>query len=557
MRRLLSIVLLLAATQAVGCSAQETGVSGGDTGEPEEVQLRILAINDFHGNIATSSDAFGGVGRADYLAANIAAARAEVENSVFVSAGDLIGASPLISALFHDEPTIEAMNLMGLDLNGVGNHEFDEGPVELLRMQQGGPHPEAEDVDGEPFRGADFQFLAANVIDDGTGSTIFPPYAVHEFQGIKVAFIGLTLEGTPRIVARSGVAGLSFHDEADTVNSLVPRLQEEGIQAIVVLLHQGGFSDGGQNDCGAGLDGPVVEVTARLDPAVDLVIAGHTHDEFICEIGGKWVTMADNAGRLFTVIDATLRRSTGDITVQTAKNLPNSQAGITPVPALTALIDKYDGLSAPRANAVVGIVSADITRQQNEAGESALGDVIADAHLAATRDANASNAVVAFMNPGGIRDSIRYARSGTEAEGELTYGDAFAVHPFANSLVTMTLTGAQIDALLEQQFNDSESGYGNILQVSAGFTYTWDAAAPVGSRVDASSIAIKGAVVEPDGRYRVTVNGYLADGGSGFSVLEKGTERIGGEIDLDALVAYFARAGAVAPGAQDRITRLN
>ena len=419
---------------------------------------------------------------------------------MFVSAGDLIGASPLISALFHDEPTIHAMNLMGLDFNGVGNHEFDEGPVELLRMQQGGLHPQAGDMDGEPFQDADFQFLAANVIDDRTGSAIFPPYAVRDFQGIRVAFIGLTLEGTPRIVARSGVAGLSFLDEADTVNSLVPRLQEEGIQAVVVLLHEGGFSDGSQNDCGAGLDGPVVEVAERLDQAVDLVIAGHTHDEFICEIGGKWVTMADNAGRLFTVIDATLSRSTGDLTVQTARNVPNSQAGVTPVPALTALIDRYDRLSAPRANAVVGVVTADITRQQNEAGESALGDVIADAHLAATKGADDGNAVVAFMNQGGIRDNIRFAGSGTEADGELTYGEAFAVNPFGNSLVTMTLTGAQIDALLEQQFNDSDTGYGNILQVSAGFSYTWDAAAPVGSRVNASSIAIDGAAIEPDGR---------------------------------------------------------
>ena len=557
MKPLLSILLLLAATLAFGCSARETGVSGGYTDEPQEVQLRILAINDFHGNISTTSDAFGGVGRADYLAANIAAARAGAENSVFVSAGDLIGGSPLISALFHDEPTIEAMNLMGLDFNGVGNHEFDEGPVELLRMQQGGHRPEADGMDGEPFQGADFQFLAANVIDDRTGSTIFPSYAVRDFQGIKVAFIGLTLEGTPLIVARSGVTGLSFLDEADTVNSLVPRLQEEGIQAIVVLLHEGGFSYGGQNDCGAGLDGPVVEVTARLDQAVDLVIAGHTHDEFICEIGGKWVTMADNAGRLFTVIDATLSRSTGDLTVQTARNLPNSQAGITPVPALTALIDRYDRLSAPRANAVVGVVTADITRQQNEAGESALGDVIADAHLAATRGVNVGNAVVAFTNSGGIRDNILFARSGTEADGELTYGEAFGVQPFGNSLVTMTLTGAQIDALLEQQFDDSDTGYGNILQVSAGFSYTWDAAAPVGSRVNASSIGIDGAAIEPDGRYRVAVNSFLADGGSGFSVLEEGSERTGGEIDVDALVAYFARAGAVAPGAEDRITRLN
>ena len=557
MRRLLSVVLLLAATLAIGCSYRETSVSGGDTPEPQEVKLRILAINDFHGNIATSSDAFGSVGRVDYLAANIAAARAEAEYSVFVSAGDLIGASPLISALFHDEPTIEAMNLMGLDFNGVGNHEFDEGPGELSRMQQGGPHPEADDMDGEPFHGADFQFLAANVIDDRTGSAIFPPYAVRDFQGIKVAFIGLTLEGTPRIVARSGVTGLSFLDEAETVNSLVPLLQEEGIEAMVVLLHQGGFSDGGRNDCGAGLDGPVAEVIARLDQAVDLVIAGHTNDEFVCEIDGKWVTMADNGGRLFTVIDATLSRSTGDLTVQTAMNLPNSQVGVTPVPALTDLIDRYDRLSAPRANAVVGVVSADITRQQNEAGESALGDVIADAHLAATRGVDDGNAVAAFTNPGGIRDNIRFARSGTEADGELTYGEAFSVQPFGNSLVTMTLTGAQIDALLEQQFDNSDTGYGNMLQVSAGFRYTWDAAAPVGSRVNESGIAIDGVAIEPGGRYRVAVNGYLADGGSGFSVLEEGTDRTGGEVDLDALVAYFAQDGVVPPGAQDRITRLN
>ena len=287
------------------------------------------------------------------------------------------------------------------------------------------------------------------------------------------------------------------------------------------------------------------------------MIAGHTNDEFVCEINGKWVTMADNAGRLFTVVDATLSRSTGDLTVQTARNLPNSQAGVTPVPALAALIDRYDRLSAPRANAVVGVVAADITRQQNEAGEPALGDVIADAHLAATRSVDAGNAVVAFMNPGGIRDNIRFAKSGAEADGELTYGEAFAVHPFGNSLVTMTLTGAQIDALLEQQFDDADTGYGNMLQVSAGFSYTWDAAAPVESRVNASSIAIDGVAIEPDECYRVAVNSYLADGGSGFSVLEGGSERTGGEIDVDALIDYFAKAGAVAPGEQDRITRLN
>ncbi len=523
---------------------------------PDEVQLRMLAINDFHGHIASSSDSFGGVGRADYLAANVAAVRAEVENSIFVSAGDLIGASPLISALFHDEPTIEAMNLMGLDINGVGNHEFDDGRAELARMQQGGSHPESEDGDGEPFQGADFQFLAANVFDE-TGNTIFPAYEVRDFQGIKVAFIGMTLEGTPGIVARGRVAGLSFLDEAETVNSLVPGLREQGIEAIVVLLHHGGFSDGGKDDCGTGLDGPVAEVVSALDPAVDLVIAGHTNDEFVCEIDGKWVTMADTAGRLFTVIDATLDLQTRDLTVQSAVNVPNSQDGVTPVPALTALIDKYERLVAPRANAVVGTVTADISREQNDAGESALGDVLADAHLAATSSPDTGNAVVAFMNPGGIRDEITFASSGPEADGELTYGEAFSVHPFGNSMVTMTLIGSQIDTLLEQQFRDEGTGYGNMLQPSAGFRYAWDPAAPLGSKVDLSSIAIQGVPITPDGSYRVTVNSYLAGGGSGFSVLLEGTERVGGDVDVDALVAYFAGNAVVAPGPQDRITRLN
>ena len=244
---------------------------------------------------------------------------------MFVSAGDLIGGSPLISALFHDEPTILAMNLMGLDFNGVGNHEFDEGPAELSRMRQGGSHPNTDDTDDETFKGADFQFLAANVVDDRTGDTLFPPYEIRDFQGIKVAFIGMTLQGTPGIVARNGVTGLTFLDEAETVNALVPQLREQGIEALVVLVHEGGFSDGGMNDCGAGLEGPIAKVVARLDPAVDLVIAGHTNDEFVCEIGGKWVTIADNAGRLFTVIDATLGRDTGDLTILSARNHPNSR----------------------------------------------------------------------------------------------------------------------------------------------------------------------------------------------------------------------------------------
>ncbi len=320
---------------------------------PPDVNLQILAINDFHGAIATSSGDFGGTGRADYLAANIQAAEAGADNSILVSAGDLIGASPLISALFHDEPTIEAMNLIGLDINGVGNHEFDEGPSELLRMQFGGSHPVDGDLDGDQFLGANFEFLEANVINDVTGDTLLPAYTVRNYQGVNVAFIGLTLEGTPAIVSAAATAGLTFKDEAETVNALVPRLQRHGIESIVVLLHEGGFSDGGQNDCGSGLTGPIAEIVAMLDDAVDLVIAGHTNDEFVCEIDGKWVTMADNRGRLFTDIDVTLNRVTKDMTVVAINNVSNLQGGVIPDPIVTALIEKYDTLSAPLANSVI------------------------------------------------------------------------------------------------------------------------------------------------------------------------------------------------------------
>jgi 5'-nucleotidase len=532
-------------------------LAGGETGAERslEVNLQILAINDFHGNIATSSSGFGGTGRADFLATNIQAAEAEADNSIFVSAGDLIGASPLISALFHDEPTIEAMNLMGLDINAVGNHEFDEGPAELLRMQFGGSHPVDGDLDGDPFLGADFEFLAANVVVDATGETIFPPYTIRNFQGVKVAFIGMTLEGTPTIVTPSGVAGLTFNDEAETVNALVPQLQQNNIESIVVLLHEGGRSDGGPQDCGTGLTGPIAEIVPQLDDAVDLVIAGHTNDEFICEIDGKWVTMADNRGRLFTDIDVILNRVTKDMTVMAINNVANLQAGVTPDPAVTALIDKYDELSAPLANAVIGSTTADIVRANNLAGESALGDVIADAQLDATDDPGFGDAVVAFMNPGGIRDDLIFAEvPGGEAPGEVTFGEAFSVQPFGNSLVTMSLTGAQIDTLLEQQWVGQP--FPRILQVSDGFSYEWSATAPDGDKVLPASIMIDGVVVDPGATYRVTVNSFLAAGGDNFLVLPEGTDRLGGEVDLDALVTYFGANSPIPPGPQDRITRV-
>ncbi|MCL4140933.1 UNVERIFIED_CONTAM: hypothetical protein GTU68_010951 [Idotea baltica] len=516
------------------------------------VRLQILAINDFHGNIATSSGSFGGVGRADYLAANLRAREYHNRNSILVSAGDLVGASPLVSALFHDEPTIEAMNLMRLELNGVGNHEFDEGVDELLRLQNGGPHPVDGNLDGTPFRGANFQFLAANVKYEDTGETIFPGVAIKRYEGIKVAFIGMTLEGTPSIVTPAGVAGLTFEDEVETVNAIVPELQAEGIESIVILLHEGGFSDGGQDDCGSGLTGPIAEIVPQFDDAVDLVIAGHTNDEFVCEIDGTWVTMADNRGRLFTDIDVHLDRLTKDMTIVSINNVPNLQEGVKPVRKVTQLIDKYTALSDPLANQVIGTTTTDITEDNTPAGESALGDVIADAQLAATESALTGSAVAAFMNPGGIRADILFDPSGDEGPGEFTFGEAFGVQPFGNSLVTMTLTGEQIDTLLELQWLGQTNP--RILQVSEGFSYTWDSSAADGERVDPSTIMIDGVVLDPAAGYRITVNSFLSDGGDNFSILRDGTDRLGGEVDLDALVTYFGANSPVAPGPQDRIS---
>ncbi|MGH8926146.1 MAG: bifunctional metallophosphatase/5'-nucleotidase [Acidimicrobiia bacterium] len=554
-RTLVIVIALL----AVGVAAPV-----GATGAPPPVELQILAINDFHGAIAPSPDQLWlgqPVGRADFLASHIREAEAGVSNSIVVSAGDLIGASPLISALFHDEPTIEAMNMIGLDINGVGNHEFDEGAAELLRMQNGGTHPVDGNLDGDGFAGADFDFLAANVTVDATGETLFPPYVIENYQGVKVAYIGMTLEGTPSIVTQSGVAGLTFHDEVETVNALVPELQKRQVEAIVVLLHEGGFSNGGPegDDCLDGLTDPLASIVAGFDPAVDLVIAGHVNDEFVCTVNGITVTMADNNGRLYTDIDVTLDRRTKEMTVVSIDNVPTYQAAVSPAADLTALINKYNTLSAPLANAVIGSITADIPEfPLSPAGESSVGDVIADAQLAATSSATTGNAVVAFMNPGGIRTDAGFIFAGSpagEGDGNLTYGEAFAVQPFGNSLVTMSLTGTQIDTLLEQQWVGQVSP--RILQVSAGFTYTWDNSQPNGSKVDPATIAIGGVTVDPGASYRVTVNSFLADGGDNFFVLRDGTDRLGGEIDLDALVTYFETNSPVAPGPQNRITRLN
>lgn len=551
-RELLRIVMpaLLLAT-AISAVAKPSG----------SVEVQILAVNDFHGNLLPPSGSSGRVGivdagGAEYLATHINNLRALNPNTVVVSAGDMIGASPLLSALFHDEPTIEAFNLIGLDFNAVGNHEFDEGVDELIRMQEGGCHPVDGCLDGDDFAGAEFRFLAANVKWKKNDKPIFPAYKVRAFNGANIAFIGMTLEGTPSIVTPSGISELNFLDEADTVNALIPELKQKGIETIVVLIHEGGVqvpSSSAINSC-TGISGPIVDIVNRLDDAVDVVITGHTHQPYNCSIDGKLVTSAFSFGRLVTKIDITIDRSTGDVATMMADNRIVTR-DVPKDSLLTALVDKYNAIAAPLENRVIGSITANITRTNNAAGESALGDVIADAQFAATNDPGFGDAVVAFMNPGGIRADLSYVGSPAgEGDGNVTYGEMFTVQPFGNSLVTMTLTGAQIDTLLEQQFAGCGQTFNRILQVSNGFTYSWSLSAPGCNKVDPALIQINGVTVDPSASYRVTVNSFLADGGDNFSVLVQGTNRLGGEVDTDAFEKYFAAFSPVEPGPQNRIT---
>jgi 5'-nucleotidase len=574
-------ILVILATMAMLVAALATpALAKPPAGSPAEgkaktTEIQILGLNDFHGALAPPSGSAGRIGAqtevepevfqclaptcfnaggVGYLATHVEQLRATNPNTLFVSAGDLIGASPLTSALFHDEPTIEAFNLMELDYNGVGNHEFDEGIDELLRMQNGGCHPVDLCQDGDGFAGADFQFLAANVVYNDTDETIFPPYAIEQFQGIKVGIIGMTLEGTDLIVTPSAVSTVDFLDEAETVNALVPHLKRQGVETIVVLLHEGGSVDAPGNGAGSvdainqctNPTGALPGVVAAMDDEVDVVVTGHTNWAVNCVIDGKVVTGAASNGRLVTDIDLTVSRATKDvITSETRVNNVIVKRDVTPDPELVALVDEYTALAAPLANRVVGTATADLLRANNEAGESSLGDIIADAQLAATAPPEFGGAVVAFMNPGGIRGDI--------LAGEVTYGELFTVQPFSNVMTVMTCTGQNIHDLLEQQFYpDPEDN--TVLQVSEGFAYTWDASAPLGDRVDIESITIGGTPIDAGTGYRVAMNNFLATGGDGFSVFTQCTDPLGGEIDIDALVAYFEANTPISPGPQDRIT---
>jgi len=567
MKRLVALCALVVFVLALAPTA-------GAAGKEKDTFVQLLAINDFHGNLQPPSGSSGRIavgpggatvnaGGVEYLATWIKSLRTTNPNTITIGAGDLIGASPLISGLFHDEPTIESMNALGLDVTGVGNHEFDEGIAELLRMQFGnqlggnGCHPVDGCQDGTPFGGSLFQYLAANVFYEHTNNTILPPYEIHKIGNAKIAFIGLTLEGTPLIVTPAGVAGLEFRPEIPTINDLVAKLRtQQGVRSFVVLVHQGGFQNApfplGYQDSDRcdNFRGDIVPIVNGLSNDVDVVVSAHTHQPYICRINGKLVTSASSFGRLITDIDLRIDHQTKDIVSATAHNVIVTR-DVAKDADQTAIINKYDALSGPIANRVVGSQTADILRVATPAGETALGDVIADAQLASTSPTDFGGAVVAFMNPGGIRaDLICSAPCSATTPAPVTYNQLFTVQPFNNVMTVKTMTGDMIYRLLEQQF----TGANGILQVSNGFAYTWSPTQV--PHVINGSVKINGVAVDKTASYRVAMNNFLAGGGDGFTVFNEGTNPLGGEIDLDAAVNYFMHNSPVAPGPQNRITQI-
>lgn len=550
------IVAAFAALSIAGCTAHVAPPRPIAAAVPRApVEVQILAFNDFHGNIETPPpvEVVGPDGRkkkivtggASHLAAALAGLRAGHANTITVSAGDTISASPLISANYLDEPTIDAMNLMHLEIGSVGNHEFDRGADELKRMQSGGcaKYTRRTPCAVEQFGGAKFRYLAANVIQ-ADGTSIFPATAIKRFVTpagpITIGFIGETLKGTATLVTPSGVRGLTFKDEAETANALVPKLKAQGADAIVLLIHQGGktsqFTIG--NGCD-GLTGEIVPIVQRLDPAIVTVISAHTHWAYICratpeQVGtGRLLTSAGKYGYFVTDLRLEFDPATHRLVKQDANNIVVGNGERGEDVAEKALVDRYSAAVAPIAERVIGRLSAPAPNALDD-GESPAADLVADSMLAATRAPQNGRAQLALVNASGIRVSL--------PAGAIRYADAFSMMPFGNNLVVMTLTGAQLKAAIEQQYGGAPPPAGqrpHALASSAGFTYAVDMRRPVGDRV--IGMRLNGRPIAPGARYRTVVNNYLAAGGDGLSNFTAGTDIWDKNVvDLDALVAWIA-----------------
>ncbi|WP_204044807.1 bifunctional metallophosphatase/5'-nucleotidase [Acrocarpospora phusangensis] len=535
----------------------------------ELIPIRVLTINDLHGNLEPPTGSSGriadetgtivdGVGGAAYLATYVK--QFKNRDTVLVAAGDLIGASPLISAAYHDEPTVQFLDSLELATSSAGNHEFDEGFDELERIMKGKCHP----VDGcspaGKWKGSDFEFIAANVIETKKNKTALAPYYVERINGEKVAFIGLVTQTTPSIVTASGIEGLEFTEEVAAANETSRLLRQKGIKAQVVLVHEGDQVTPNQSpDACPILPGLGTRIVNGLDAEVDLIISGHSHQAYICKAPDsngqmRYYTQGSSFGRVLTQIDFQIDKATGDI-VRSSVVADNHvvRRTVTPDPATVAFIDLWRSRTAGVANRPIGSITGDLPNVASPSGEVPLGNLIADAQLEGTR--TGGNAQIALMNPGGIRQGITYAGSPAgEGDGVVTYGEAFAVQPFNNLMQVVTLTGAQLKTLLEQQWvgGPNNQAFTKILQPSSNFTYTYSASGAWGSRV--SNMRIDGVPVTDTQSIRVAANNFLVGGGDAFLAFRDGTDLWSGPLDIDAFAAYLGAHSPVTPPTPNHIT---
>lgn len=556
-----AVAVTASAALAFAFAQPATATKTPGSGYGGTVPVRILALNDFHGNLEPPAGSSGRVidengneveaGGAAHLAAHMA--KYTDRNTVKVASGDLIGATPLISAAYHDEPTVEFLGNLGVKVSAVGNHEFDEGYKELLRIQKGGCHP----VDGcspaGKWKGAKFKYLGANVIKEKSKKPALPRYSIRKINGVRIGFIGVDTKDTPNIVTSEGIKGLKFIDEVVAANKAAKLLRAKGVRAMVLLVHEGDPVEAGNRPDSCGVqEGPGGRIAAEVDADIDMILAGHSHEQFVCMVkdpqGRKRLySEGSSFGRVFTQVDFRVDKRTGDV-VRSSIKADNHVVtrDITPDPKVEKFVATWKERVAPVANRKIGEITADITRTAAPSGETPLGNLIADLQLESMKEHGAQ---IALMNPGGVRTDLTFAASGDEGDGVVTYGEAFAVQPFSNVMGVVTLTGAQIDALLEQQWTDAGE---KILQPSANLRFTIDRSAAVGDRV--SDITIDGEPLDPEQSYRVAANNFLLGGGDGFTVFKEGTDLVNGPIDLDALVSYFEANSPVSPPATDRIT---
>ncbi|QEO15020.1 bifunctional metallophosphatase/5'-nucleotidase [Agromyces intestinalis] len=504
----------------------------------DDVTINLVTVNDFHGRIKRDGASTG----AAALATAVNGIRAQNPNTIFAAAGDLIGASTFESFILDELPTIDALNAAGLDVSAAGNHEFDRG-WETLRT----------DVQDR----ANWEYIAANVFYEGTDDTALAESWTTTVGGVQVGFVGAVTEELPSLVSPAGIAELEVRDIVDSVNAAADRLEQGGADIVVLLIHEGAATTAEASATDP--DSPFGQVVLGVDDSVDAIVSGHTHLAYNHVINGRPVISSGQYGEKFSNMEIVYDTDTDSIVSMDNEVIDAS----TPIPgtsnftyrdvpdqAVTDLLAPYLAEADVRGAVPLGSVTADLARGlqpdvdangevdpskpavENRGAESTLGNFVADVqYWSANQDAAVD---IAFMNPGGLRTNIAYA-----PDGVVTYREAANVQPFANSLFTQTLTGAQVKQVLEEQWQPAGSSRPFLkLGVNQGLTYTFDPTLPEGQRI--TGIALHGVPIDPAATYRVVANSFLAAGGDNFFTLGQGTDRRdSGKIDLQSMVDWF------------------